>query len=375
MALERRYHPHWTSALYAIVTALLGIGALRGTNNLLFVLFGVAVTALIISGVLSGFMMMGLRPGRRAPSVGQVGEPFRIAYTLTSRNLLLPAFAIGLGEAPSKRRADKRWEDLFGIDTRGDVRTAFVVQIGARERLQASVVLTPTRRGVAELTGVRASSGFPFGLFRKSVTAPVRTRVRIRPAVRELVRGGLPAVSWHGTRRGALASRKGPGEEFFGLREYVPGDSPRFINWRASARSEGLVVREHASDATGRVRIALVLAPGAGTEDQERAIELAASVVSGYVRRGMEVLFEAPQSGVRISRVHAGTPAGLGRVLDALAEIDTSALGPSALEPAHEALVLVRTDEVSGVALPARADATLTSSDLDRLTARVGGSA
>jgi uncharacterized protein (DUF58 family) len=30
----------------------------------------------------------------------------------------------------------------------------------------------------------------------------------------------------------------GPGVEFFGLREYQAGDSPRWINWRASARHE-----------------------------------------------------------------------------------------------------------------------------------------
>ena len=42
----------------------------------------------------------------------------------------------------------------------------------------------------------------------------------------------------------ALAQRLGPGD-FHSLRDYVDGDEPRTIHWRASARSEELKVRQH----------------------------------------------------------------------------------------------------------------------------------
>ncbi|NOY97938.1 MAG: DUF58 domain-containing protein [Chloroflexi bacterium] len=48
--------------------------------------------------------------------------------------------------------------------------------------------------------------------------------VAIRPRQTRVYAGNIPA------RIG------GPGVEFFGLREYRPGDAPRWINWRASAR-------------------------------------------------------------------------------------------------------------------------------------------
>jgi uncharacterized protein (DUF58 family) len=51
--------------------------------------------------------------------------------------------------------------------------------------------------------------------------------VAIRPRRTRVYAGTIPA------RAG------GTGTEFFGVRDYQPGDSPRVINWRASARHEG----------------------------------------------------------------------------------------------------------------------------------------
>jgi uncharacterized protein (DUF58 family) len=50
----------------------------------------------------------------------------------------------------------------------------------------------------------------------------------------------------------------GPGVEFFGLREYQPGDPPRWINWRASARQdETLYANEFQQERVADVGIVL----------------------------------------------------------------------------------------------------------------------
>ncbi|MEJ7801348.1 MAG: DUF58 domain-containing protein, partial [Ilumatobacter sp.] len=49
----------------------------------------------------------------------------------------------------------------------------------------------------------------------------------------------------------ALSQRVGPGE-FHSLRDYVTGDEPRTIHWKASARSEGLKVRQHEAQGVRR---------------------------------------------------------------------------------------------------------------------------
>ena len=54
----------------------------------------------------------------------------------------------------------------------------------------------------------------------------------------------------------ALAQRLGPGE-FHSLRDYVDGDEPRTIHWRASARSETLKVRQHSVEGLRRCIVVL----------------------------------------------------------------------------------------------------------------------
>lgn len=57
---------------------------------------------------------------------------------------------------------------------------------------------------------------------------------------------------------GMIKSRRiGAGSEFFGMREYVSGDSLRKINWKASARSTRLITNEYESEQSGDVTILL----------------------------------------------------------------------------------------------------------------------
>ncbi len=71
-------------------------------------------------------------------------------------------------------------------------------------------------------------------------------RIPIRPPRTHGFNGSIPA------RRG------GPGITFYGLRDYQPGDELRWINWRASARSEqALFTNEYQQESTADVGIIL----------------------------------------------------------------------------------------------------------------------
>ena len=96
----------------------------------------------------------------------------------------------------------------------------------------------------------------------------------------------------------ALSQRIGPGE-FHSLRDYVTGDEPRSIHWKASARSEELKVRQH--EAQGVRRCIVVLdrdgdaypAPVTDAESDvfERAITAAGSLVLSAERVGLTTRF------------------------------------------------------------------------------------
>jgi uncharacterized protein (DUF58 family) len=96
----------------------------------------------------------------------------------------------------------------------------------------------------------------------------------------------------------ALAQRTGLGE-FHSLRDYVPGDEPRSIHWKASARSLDLKVRQHEAQGVRRCIVVLDRSteayPTAIDDDTadvfERAISIAGSVALSADRAGLTTRF------------------------------------------------------------------------------------
>jgi uncharacterized protein (DUF58 family) len=70
-----------------------------------------------------------------------------------------------------------------------------------------------------------------------------------------------------------------PAGEFLALRDYEPGDDPRRVHWRSSARLGELVVRQDEAAAPGRVVLLLDTRPSAHDEASfEVAVEAIASL-------------------------------------------------------------------------------------------------
>lgn len=110
----------------------------------------------------------------------------------------------------------------------------------------ADMDLPTERRGWQPLPCLTLASDAPFGLFRAwSVLRPLQTML-VWPRA-ELSAAPLPDRGSAVDRRARIAE----GEDWEGLRDYRPGDPPRRVAWKASARSERLLVREPAQPAAG----------------------------------------------------------------------------------------------------------------------------
>ena len=114
------------------------------------------------------------------------------------------------------------------------------------------------------------------------------------------------------------ARRPGRGDEIHNLRAYRPGDDPRFIHWRSSAKAETLMVREHEADASHDARLVLVGRGQAGSERLEAALSDAASVASALIRAGAGVEMTGPDLVIPLGHGRSH----LRRVLAALALYD-----------------------------------------------------
>jgi uncharacterized protein (DUF58 family) len=115
--------------------------------------------------------------------------------------------------------------------------------VPAGERRRAATILTPTRRGDRDAVRVTVRSVGPLGLAARQGRRAVPARVRVLPPFgsRRHLPSRLARLRELDGRRAVQV--RGQGTEFDSLREYVPGDDVRSLDWRASARSTDLVVR------------------------------------------------------------------------------------------------------------------------------------
>jgi uncharacterized protein (DUF58 family) len=148
-----------------------------------------------------------------------------------------------------------------------------------------------TTRGVIGLGPLRLIVHDVLGIARSSAALVGADEIVVAPRtlpidMPELGRGTLGRSLLESSRR------LGPGD-FHGLREYAAGDEPRSIHWRASARTDDLMVKEFTVEGLHRCTVVFDPAPGAheSTAGFERGVTAAASLVSSAMRAGLTTRF------------------------------------------------------------------------------------
>jgi uncharacterized protein (DUF58 family) len=267
-----RFPPTREGWWFLLATVLIGLGAVNAGLNLLFAIWGMMLFLLVASGVLSELALRRLEIRRAPPPVIHAGTPYLMGIALTNRKRRLPAFSIEV-------------EDL--VDGRPIEKRCYFLKLPAGRTQETAYRHTIARRGRHRLTGLRLATKFPFGLLQKSREVASAAEVIVYPAlvpVAPAVLRGLPVR--RGGSRQKWPSRDG---DFFGLRDFRPGDDPRDIHWRTTARRGVPFVRENEDDEGTEATVVLDNAAGASPEAFEAAVSEAASVALELLRRGFRV--------------------------------------------------------------------------------------
>ncbi|WP_022868109.1 DUF58 domain-containing protein [Schaalia vaccimaxillae] len=131
------------------------------------------------------------------------------------------------------------------------------LNMGPGDHATATTRLAPMRRGTRRADYVTLRVWGPMGLGARQVSIRADLSLSVLPEFRSrrLLPSRLARLNeLEGTTATVL---RGPGTEFDSLREYVRGDDPRDIDWKASARSKDLVVRTWRPERDRRVVIVL----------------------------------------------------------------------------------------------------------------------
>ncbi|MET9119058.1 DUF58 domain-containing protein [Streptomyces longwoodensis] len=131
------------------------------------------------------------------------------------------------------------------------------VTVPAGERRRVTTRLRPTRRGDRHADRVTLRSYGPLGLFARQGTHRVPWTVRVLPPFtsRKHLPSKLARLRELDGRTSVLT--RGEGTEFDSLRDYVPGDDTRSIDWRATARQSTVAVRTWRPERDRHILLAL----------------------------------------------------------------------------------------------------------------------
>ncbi len=259
------------------ITLGVGFAAVNTGNNLLYLLLGMLLALIIVSGILSELSLRSLSVVRRLPLRAQVGKAHLVEIEVFNHKKNVPSYAIEVEDLRAGQPADKR---------------CFFLKISPRSAQVAAYRRTPSRRGRDRHVGFRIATRFPFGLFEKSREVPAEGELIIYPAVDPI---HLPPASAGRHSGGESSLGRGHGDDYLGLKLLREGEDPRDVYWRKSASVGQLVTRERAREARPDVVIPLDVVRPEGTRDAwlstfERKIRDAASRAVAHIKRGDAVV-------------------------------------------------------------------------------------
>lgn len=149
--------------------------------------------------------------------------------------------------------------------------------------LSETVVIPTQHRGVITVGPARTVRGDPLGILTREATWQDTHTLYVHPvttALRSSAAGLIRDLEGSPSRTIVDADFS-----FHALRPYAPGDSPRQVHWKSTAKTGAMMVRQY--EETRRSRMILVLALGADEYADEDEFELAVSATASIGVRGI----------------------------------------------------------------------------------------
>jgi uncharacterized protein (DUF58 family) len=260
--------------VYAAAVATVVLAAVNTSNNLLYMVLAALLAVLVLSGFLCALNFRFLRFDLRLPATCFAGEPFPFSIQIRNQRNVFPAFSLQAGPVSG---SPMRFEPLYFPLILADTQSG---QAGTARFL---------RRGRYDISELRGTSRYPFGFFTRSRKYDVMSECVCFPAIVPQEKIDFAGLDDQGSIE---RFEKGLGFDLHTIRDYVQSDSARHVHWKASAKTAALKTREYAAEESHRVLIGFDRFGGPGdTDDFERQVAYAASLVFYLIRDGIEVAF------------------------------------------------------------------------------------
>ncbi|HVX66613.1 MAG TPA: DUF58 domain-containing protein [Bryobacteraceae bacterium] len=263
-------------ALFTLAMVLVGVAAAASANNLLFLIVAAMLSTLMVSGFVSRLSLAGLELDFVLPEHIAAGRKLAGRIYVRNAKSWVPSFSVHLGGSN---------ENLLT--------TLYFPAIPGGAVLDETVEVCFRRRGVYRESGFQFSTSFPFGFIERRADVTLRRDVLVYPPIdpQPGFEEMLAAV------RGDLeAQAQGRGRDFYRIRPYEALETARHVDWKASAHTGELQVREFAREQERLLEVFLDLdvAP-ANAAWFELAVEACAFLVWRVSERGGRLRFRTQE--------------------------------------------------------------------------------
>ena len=271
---------------YLVIAVLVLVGAVSKEVNLLLILAGMLLGALLLNWRVVRATLRGLKIERQLPSRLCAGDLLSVNLSLSNTRPRLGSWTVVAEEQIQRESAAGNNSHRRQPPLCPSVLFTYVEAGQSRKGVYRGRL---TQRGRYRFGPLRLSTRFPFGLFSRTIAVGEPETLIVLPRLGRLTEG------WTSRRLEAFAGtqrRQRPGVEgdFYGVREWRSGDGRRLIHWRTSARLGRLVVRQFERPRTRDVAVVLDLwqpdRPAAeDAESAELAVSFAATVLADVCRK------------------------------------------------------------------------------------------
>jgi uncharacterized protein (DUF58 family) len=279
--------------LFIVFLIVIGFAAWNTGNNLLYLVLSAMLAFLLAANIIGRISLADLSVQLRFPDHIFAGEPAAISVTLVNHKRYMPSYSLMVEalsdsaadppsktddddedeETPPARIADGGRGNQNGRSRAGENPAGSPV--AARRRITiappnalgklAYFLLVPrqasarqraehtfNRRGRYPITGFRIATRFPAGFFKKWKRIEATGEILVYPKPQPIsdFYHALPMLA------GQIESHaRGSGDDLYAIRRYQPSDHMRNIDWKATAKTLQLMVRDHTREDEWRLTI------------------------------------------------------------------------------------------------------------------------
>lgn len=264
-----RTRPTKEGLTFLVLSLFVGFAALNTGNNLLYLTFGMMLSFIAASGIISMINLSRIEVKFDPPEDVFALTPTPLRFHVKNLKAFIPSYSLTI--------------DLEG-------KKAFLSHLPPKAVKTTAVEFLFKRRGWNKVPEAVIFTRFPFGFFKKWIRVDLGyEEILVYPKVENV---NIEKAKFREKQGEVEADRRGFGDDLRSLRIYNDGDNPKLIHWKTSAKTGKLMLRELQDNESKRVLIHFHPAKSKG--ELESQISHTASTLLGLLERNYEVEFIAP---------------------------------------------------------------------------------